>query len=44
VLNLALERPPSPKKAGDGGEAVEVPLEEAKTGKGKGKGSPSLTH
>jgi ATP-dependent Lon protease len=44
VLNLALERPPAPKKAGDGGEAVEVPLEEAKAGKGKGKASPSLTH
>jgi ATP-dependent Lon protease len=44
VLNLALERPPSPKKAGDGGEAVEVPLEEPKAGKGKGKAPPSLTH
>jgi ATP-dependent Lon protease len=42
VLDLALERPLGPKKAGDGGEAVEVPREEGKGG--KGKASPSLTH
>jgi ATP-dependent Lon protease len=42
VLDLALERPLGPKKAGDGGESVEVPREEGKGG--KGKASPSLTH
>jgi ATP-dependent Lon protease len=42
VLDLALERPLSPKKTGEGGEDVEVPSQPAK--RGKGKASPSLTH
>ncbi len=42
VLDLALERPLGLKKAGEGGDGVDVPPQPAK--RGKGKASPSLTH
>jgi ATP-dependent Lon protease len=42
VLDLALERALGPSKKGDGDAGVDVPLTKGR--KGKGKGSPSLTH
>ncbi|QDE40192.1 endopeptidase La [Luteibacter pinisoli] len=42
VLDLALERPIGPVKAGDDGKGVEVTRKSGKGG--KGKNSPSLTH
>jgi ATP-dependent Lon protease len=42
VLDLALERPLGQKKAGEGGDGVDVPQAPGK--RGKGKASPSLTH
>ncbi|WP_036142603.1 endopeptidase La [Luteibacter sp. 9135] len=42
VLDLALERPIGPSKKGDGDAGVDLPPTTGR--KGKGKGSPALTH